>query len=49
MTTARRRADQDDLDIDAENEPRRSIFNNFGEPGWDRTNDLLIKSQLLYR
>jgi hypothetical protein len=20
----------------------------FGEPGWDRTNDLLIKSQLLY-
>jgi len=19
-----------------------------GEPGWDRTNDLLIKSQLLY-
>jgi hypothetical protein len=21
---------------------------NFGEPGWDRTSDLLIKSQLLY-
>ena len=22
---------------------------NFGEPGWDRTNDHLIKSQMLYR
>jgi hypothetical protein len=21
---------------------------DFGEPGWDRTSDLLIKSQLLY-
>ena len=24
------------------------FFGLFGEPGWDRTNDLLIKSQLLY-
>jgi hypothetical protein len=24
------------------------LSSNFGEPGWDRTSDLLIKSQLLY-
>ena len=26
----------------------RVVIGVFGEPGWDRTNDLLIKSQLLY-
>ncbi len=26
---------------------KRLIYN--GEPGWDRTNDHLIKSQMLYR
>jgi hypothetical protein len=25
------------------------ILGFFGEPGWDRTNDHLIKSQMLYR
>jgi hypothetical protein len=27
---------------------RMLAFDFTGEPGWDRTNDLLIKSQLLY-
>ena len=25
------------------------VLENNGEPGWDRTNDHLIKSQMLYR
>jgi hypothetical protein len=29
-------------------EDETDILICFGEPGWDRTNDLLIKSQLLY-
>jgi hypothetical protein len=27
---------------------KQEVFDFIGEPGWDRTNDLLIKSQLLY-